>query len=109
MKINDIRDIAIVRMEPERALRNPHFRYQHYMRCYLDRPEDFLVGYSGHSLIFSDIFSYTEIDEYEKLFKNFAKAKELDSRGQATRMKKISKIFGKQGVLAARKMFKNCH
>ena len=109
MKVNSIKDVATLCMRPEQALRNPHIRYLHYMRNYLDYPEEFLVGYHGGILIFSDRFTRDEISEHEKLLKNFAKAKFLNSRGQDTRLKKIRKIFGKQGETAAMSLFKDCH
>lgn len=109
MRINNIDDIITLRMEPERALKLPKIRYQHFMRCYLDHSDDFLVGYCKGSLIFSDRFTYSEIEKHEKLFRNFAKAKDLDSRGQETRMNKIKKIFGKQGEAAAMNLFADIH
>lgn len=109
MKINSIDDVATIAMEPYQALRNPHIRHLHYMRNYLDTPEQFLVGYHKGTLVFSNQIPENEIVKYEKLFRNYAKAKTLDSRGQETRLNAIIKRFGKQGETAAMKLFEDCH
>lgn len=109
MKIKTIDDVITLALEPYQALRNPHIRHSHYMRNYLDNPEQFLIGYYGGSLIFSNKIPENEIVKYEKLFRNYAKAKALDSRGQDTRLKAITKRFGKQGETAAMKLFEDCH
>ena len=43
------------------------------------------------------------------MFRKFAKAKALDSRGQDTRLEAIKKKFGKQGETAAIRLFNACH
>lgn len=109
MRINDVREIAAIRMKPGEALKNPRIRYQHYIKCGFDYPEEFIIGFDGLTLVFSDRFPCSKIAEYEKLFKDYAKGRTLDSKRQAARMKTISKRFGKQGELTALKMFNCCH
>ena len=109
MKTRDVKEISTVRMNPLQALKDPTIRYQHYIKVGFDYPEEFLVGYYGLTLIFSDSLSYPKMEEAEKLFRGYAKADTTTSRKQNERMKRIIKEFGKQGVLVALNMFKYCH
>lgn len=109
MKMINIDDVWTMAIEPRQALRDTDIRYTHYMRNFLDTPEEFLVGYSKTCLMFSKSLPDDVILKYENMFKKFAKAKVLDSRLQNTRIEAIKKKFGKQGETAAIKLFNACH